>query len=162
MNINPAHTAALMAILDRRPYFALLGMRFQAMEPGYCRLEADFDPHIHGNAFGAVHGGAYASFIDSVCYWSLYCQMPEDRGYTSLDVSVTNLAAVRSGKLIAEGRVVRSGRSISISEGTVKDETGRLLAYGTSKLMCLEGKQSIRDLLEQAGDKVSLPPKYLP
>ena len=42
------------------------------------------------------------------------------------------------------------------------DETGRLLAYGTSKLMCLEGKQSIRDLLEQAGDKVSLPPKYLP
>ena len=122
-----------------------------------CRLVHRF-PHLETD----LAAMAYASFIDSVCYWSLYCQMPEDQGYTSLDVSVTNLAAVRSGKLIAEGRVVRSGRSISISEGTVKDETGRLLAYGASKLMCLEGKQSIRDLLEQAGDKVSLPPKFLP
>ena len=161
MKINPAHTAALMAILDRRPYFALLGMRFRAIEPGYCRIEADFAPAVHGNAFGAVHGGAYASFIDSAAYWAPYCQMPEDQGYTSLDLNVTNLAAVRGGKLITEARVVRQGRSISISEAAVKDETGRLLAYGTSKLMSLEGRQSIQDLFIEAGEDVLLPPKFL-
>ena len=161
MNINPAHTAALMALLDRRPFFSLLGMCFRAIDPGYCRIDTDFTPAVHGNAFGAVHGGVYASLIDSACYWALYCQMPEDRGYTSLDLNVTNLAAVRGGKLITEARVVRQGRSVSISEATVKDETGRLLAYGTSKLMCLEGRQSIQDLFTEAGENVLLPPKYL-
>ena len=161
MTINPAHTAALMSVLDRRPYFALLGMRFRAMDPGYCRIDAAFTPEVHGNAFGAVHGGVYASLIDSAAYWALYCQMPEDRGYTSLDLNVTDLAAVRGGMLITEARVVRQGRSISISEATVKDETGRLLAYGTSKLMCLEGKQTVQDLLTEAGEDVRLPPKFL-
>ena len=89
MTINPAHTAALMSVLDRRPYFALLGMRFRAMDPGYCRIDAAFIPEIHGNAFGAVHGGVYASLIDSAAYWALYCQMPEEQGYTSLDLNVT-------------------------------------------------------------------------
>ena len=161
MKINPAHTAALMSTLDRRPFFALLGMNFRAMEPGYCRIDADFAPAVHGNAFGAVHGGVYASLIDSAAYWALYCQMPEDQGYTSLDLNVTNLAAVRGGKLITEARVVRQGRSVSISEATVKDETGRLLAYGTGKLMSLEGKQSIDVLLAQIGEQVVLPPKFL-
>ena len=87
--------------------------------------------------------------------------MPEDQGYTSLDLNVTNLAAVRGGKLITEARVVRQGRSISISEAAVKDETGRLLAYGTSKLMSLEGRQSIQDLFIEAGEDVLLPPKFL-
>ncbi len=151
-----------MSVLDRRPYFALLGMNFRAMEPGYCRIDTDFAFSLHGNAFGAVHGGVYASLIDSAAYWALYCQMPEDQGYTSLDLNVTNLAAVREGKLITEARTVRQGRSISIAEATVKDGSGRLLAYGTSKLMSLEGRQSIRDLLEEAGDQVTLPPKFLP
>ena len=161
MKINPAHTAALMSVLDRRPFFALLGMKFRAMEPGYCRVDADFVHRLHGNAFGAVHGGVYASLIDSACYWALYCQMPEDQGYTSLDLNVTNLAAVRSGVLITEARAVRRGRSISISQATVKDENGKLLAYGTSKLMCLEGRQSVQDLLNQDGEDVILPPKFL-
>ena len=162
MKINPAHTEALMAILDRRPFFALLGMKFRAIDPGYCRIDAEFVPGIHGNAFGAVHGGVYASLVDSACYWALYCQMPEEQGYTSLDVNVTNLAPVRGGKLITEARAVRQGRSVSISEATVKDETGRLLACGTSKLMSLEGKQSIAELLSQIGEDVVLPPKFLP
>lgn len=161
MKINPAHTAALMAVMDRRPFFALLGMRFRAMDPGYCRIDTDFAPGVHGNAFGAVHGGVYASLIDSACYWSLYCQMPEDQGYTSLDLNVTNLAAVKGGTLITEARVVRQGRSISISQATVKDEHGRLLAHGTSKLMTLEGKQTVQALLEEAGEDVVLPPKFL-
>lgn len=161
MKINPAHTDALMAVLDRRPFFALLGMRFRAISPGYCRVDTDFSHPVHGNAFGAVHGGVYASLIDSACYWSLYCQMPEGQGYTSLDLNVTNLAAVREGKLITEARAVRQGRSISISEATVKDETGRLLAYGTSKLMSLEGRQDIRALLADGKGAVELPPKFL-
>ena len=159
-SINPEHVLSLMRRLEAAPFFSLLGMRFQAMEPGYCRLEVLFDHARHGNAFGGAHGGVYASLIDTVAYWALYCQMEEEQGYTSLDLSVTNLAAIRSGRLIAEGRVIRAGRSICISEGTVKNGDGRLLAHGISKLMLLEGRQSIRALLDVV-EGPPLPPKFL-
>lgn len=159
-SVNPAHTRALMALLNKAPYFALLGMEFQAMEEGYCRLVLPLSYDRHGNSFGGVHGGVYSSIIDTVAYWALYCQMPADQGYTSLDLNVTNLGMVSSGTLIAEGHVVRAGRSICLSEATVKNETGKLLAHGTSKLMVLEGKQSIHTLLDTM-EGTSLPPKFL-
>ena len=158
--INPAHTQALMGLLNKAPYFALLGMDFQAMEPGYCRLVVPLEYARHGNSFGGVHGGVYSSIIDTVAYWALYCQMEEDQGYTSLDLNVTNLGMVGSGTLIAEGHVVRAGRSICLSEATVKNQEGKLLAHGTSKLMVLEGKQSIHTLLAAEGAD-PLPPKFL-
>lgn len=158
--INPAHTQALMGLLNKAPYFALLGMEFQAMEPGCCRLAVTLDYARDGNSFGGVHGGVYSSIIDTVAYWALYCQMDEDQGYTSLVLNVTNLGMMGSGVLIAEGHVVRTGRSICLSEATVKNQDGKLLAHGTSKLLAPEGKQSIRTLLDtMAGE--TLPPKFL-
>ena len=158
--VNPDHLSALMALLDRSPYFALLNMHFEEMGEDYCRLTVPYDFTRHGNAFGGAHGGVYASLIDTVAYWALYCGMEETQGYTSLDLNVTNLGVIQSGTLIAEGRVIRRGRSICLSEGTVKNEDGKLLAHGVSKLMLLEGRQSIDVLLASAGLE-ALPPKFL-
>ena len=158
--VNPDHLRALMALLDRSPYFALLDMHFEEMAEASCRLTVPYDFSRHGNAFGGAHGGGYASLIDTVAYWALYCGMEATQGYTSLDLSVTNLGVIQSGTLIAEGRVIRKGRSICLGEGTVKNEAGKLLAHGVSKLMLLEGRQSIDVLLASAG-LVALPPKFL-
>ena len=149
--VNPQHTQALMDLLTQAPYFSLLGMRFEAMEPGYCRLTLPLSYARHGNAFGSIHGGAYSSLIDTAAYWAAYCDMDEDQGYTSLDLSVTNLGMAR---------VIRAGRSICLAEATVKTAEGKLLAHGTSKLMLLAGKQSIRALLAAEGAP-DLPPKFL-
>ena len=89
--VNPQHTQALMDLLTQAPYFSLLGMRFEAMEPGYCRLTLPLSYARHGNAFGSIHGGAYSSLIDTAAYWAAYCDMDEDQGYTSLDLCVTCL-----------------------------------------------------------------------
>ena len=147
--VNPQHTQALMDLLTQAPYFSLLGMRFEAMEPGYCRLTLPLSYARHGNAFGSIHGGAYSSLIDTAAYWAAY-----------LDLSVTNLGMARAGTLVAEGRVIRAGRSICLAEATVKTAEGKLLAHGTSKLMLLAGKQSIRALLAAEGAP-DLPPKFL-
>lgn len=158
--LNPQHIQGLMALLDQAPYFSLLGMRFQAIQPGYCRLTLDLDYLRHGNAFGSIHGGVYSSLLDTVAYWAAYCQMPADQGYTSLDLAVTNLAMARTGTLTAEGRVLRTGRSICLAEATVKSPEGKLLAHGTSKLMLLAGRQALDELLAAAGAP-PLPPKFL-
>ncbi len=60
---------------------------------------------------------------------------------------------------MAEGRVIRAGRSICLAEATVTTAEGKLLAHGTSKLMLLAGKQSIRALLAAEGAP-DLPPNF--
>ena len=158
--VNPQHTQALMDLLTQAPYFSLLGMRFEAMEPGYCRLTLPSLLCPPRQCLRQHSWGAYSSLIDTAAYWAAYCDMDEDQGYTSLDLSVTNLGMARAGTLVAEGRVIRAGRSICLAEATVKKRREGNLAHGTSKLMLLAWKQSIRALLAAEGAP-DLPPKFL-
>ena len=159
MKINPEHIKALIELINRGPYFELLSLKIRELGVGYSRVEVDLEKK-HMNPFGAIHGGVYASIIDTAAYWSAYCELDENAGFTTIDVSVNNLAMVNDGKIIAEGKSLKIGRSICLTEASVKDERGKLLAYGTSKLMVLQGKQSVNHAIEMAGGG-ALPPKFL-
>ncbi len=157
--INPEHIVELLTLINNGPYFYLLGMRVVELAPGHSKVELDLD-RKHLNPFGAIHGGVYSSLIDTAAYWAAYCELDEGDGYTSLDVSVSNLAMAKTGKLIACGASIKIGRSICLCEATVKDCGGATLAHGTSKLMILDGKQSIDQATKAMGHPV-LPPKFV-
>jgi uncharacterized protein (TIGR00369 family) len=157
--INPAHIKALIELVNRGPYFELLSMEVIELSVGYSKVEARLESK-HMNPFGAVHGGVYSSMIDTAAYWSAYCELDEDVGYTSIDVSVNNLAMISEGIITVEGRSIKIGKSICVVEAIAKDAAGRLLAQGMSKLMILQGKQSINHAIEAMGHK-ALPPKFL-
>lgn len=157
--INPEHIEALLDLINRGPYFELLSMKVCELAVGYARVECRLQ-NKHRNPFGAVHGGVYSSIIDTAAYWSTYCELEEGAGYTSIDVCVNNLSMTNEGLMIAEGRSIKVGRSICLTEAVAKDSTGRLLAQGTSKLMILQGKQSINHAIEAMG-YTALPPKFL-
>ena len=82
--------------------------------------------------------------------------MDEDAGYTSMDVCVNNLSMMKEGTLIAEGRTIKCGRSMCLCEASITDSEGKLIAYGTSKLMVLQG----RSVLQMMGVK-ALPCKFV-
>ncbi len=157
--LNPDHIAELLNLINDGPYFRLLGMKVVELAPSYSKVELDLDQK-HLNPFGAVHGGVYSSLIDTAAYWAAYCELDEGVGCTSLDVSVSNLAMAKAGKLIACGASIKIGRSICLCEATVKDSGGIALAHGTSKLMILDGKQSINQAIEAMGHPM-LPPKFI-
>lgn len=157
--INPAHLEKVMQLTNSCPYYSLLGLRIMELGSGYSRVEMDVEKKLM-NPFGSVHGGAYASLIDSAAYWAAYCDQDADAGYTSLDLSVTNLSMARSGKLTATGTAVKEGRSMCLCEVTVRDEAGKLIAHGTSKLLILKGRQSISDAI-CAAHCPDLPEKFL-
>jgi uncharacterized protein (TIGR00369 family) len=148
-----------LELVNRGPYFELLSMKVVELGVGYSKVEARLE-NKHLNPFGMIHGGVYSSMLDTAAYWSAYCELDEDAGYTSLDVSVNNLSMLNDGIITVEGRSIKIGKSICVTEATAKDASGRLLAQGTSKLMILQGKQSINHAIEAMGHK-SLPPKFL-
>lgn len=157
--LNEEHVRAMTVAINRGPYFKLLSMTLGALEPGHCTVEVDLDTK-HLNPFGGVHGGVYASIIDASTYMAVYCDLPESAGLVTIDLQVNNLSAVKAGKLVAEAKCIKMGRSLCLSEATVTDADGKIVAHGTSKLMVTHGMQSINQALTAMGN-APLPPKFL-
>ncbi len=157
--LNPAYMAQVIDMVNACPYLSLLGIRICEVKSGYSRVELELKEK-HLQPFGSIHGGVSASLMDTAAYWAAYADLPEDAGFTSLDLSVTYLAMAKEGKLIAEGHAVKQGKSVCLTEVTVTDDTGRLVAHGTSRLLVLQGRQIMPQALANTGH-APLPPKFL-
>jgi len=157
--INQEHIKVILDIINQSQYLKLLSVKVCELQSGYCMAEVDLEEK-HLNPFGGVHGGVYASLIDTVAFLAVYCDLRENVGLITIDLKVDNLASAKEGKLVVEGKQIKVGRSICLSEATVKDIYGKLIACGTSKQLILEGMQ----LISQAASGMeyqSLPPKFL-
>lgn len=157
--LNPEHLERLRGLVNEGPFFRLLNMDIQELGPGHCRVETDLETK-HLNCFGGVHGGVYASLIDTAAYWCVYGDIDEDAGLTSIDLKVDNLAACVGGHLRVVGRCLKAGRSICLAEADITDDRGRKLAHGTSKMMVTHGGQTVAQAVRTTGFG-ELPPKFL-
>ena len=66
--------------------------------------------------------------------------MPQGKGYTSIEIKVNYLKAVRasSGLLTATGTVVKSGARVGFTEGVVTDAAGAVVATASSTLLVFD------------------------
>jgi uncharacterized protein (TIGR00369 family) len=92
------------------------------------------------NPIGAVHGGVVCTLLDSVAGCALHSTLPQGKGYTSVEIKVSYLKAVRinSGLLTATGTVVKSGARVGFTEGVVTDESGAVVATASSTLLIFD------------------------
>ena len=139
MSPNPAFIQALQASVREAPYPQLIGMRLTDIGFDRCRIELDLAPR-HMQPFGIVHGGVLATLLDTATFWAGYLRLPAGTGLVNVDLKLNYLKAVTSGSLRTEGRCLRAGRQISVTEASVFDSDGELVAHGTSTLMALPGK----------------------
>jgi uncharacterized protein (TIGR00369 family) len=159
-HLNPEHVRQMLELVDESPFMTALNIKTTALGYGFCRGEVDVEP-MHMNAFGGIHGGMYAAMMDHISYWALYGMLDPDMGAITLDLNTTYLRACDSGHLVAEGRVIKAGRQIALCEVEVKDETGRLMAHGTSKMMCSPTLQPASAVVEYLRPGLELPTKFL-
>jgi uncharacterized protein (TIGR00369 family) len=157
--INPAHIRAVIKAINTGPFFKHLSIRVTEIGVGYSAVVMEIGKK-HMNPFGGLHGGVYASVIDTAAYWSAYCDLPEENGLVSIDLKVDFLAPVLHNRVIINGQRIKSGKTIYLTEAKMCDRDGKVLAHGTSKLMVTRGKQSIQDVVAYVGSS-KLPQKFL-
>lgn len=157
--INPAHIRAVIKAINTGPFFKHLSIRVTEIGVGYSAVVMEIGEK-HMNPFGGLHGGVYASAIDTAAYWSAYCDLPEENGLVSIDLKVDFLAPVLHHQAIINGQRIKSGKTIYLTEAKMCDRDGKVLAHGTSKLMVTRGKQSIQDVVAYVGSS-KLPQKFL-
>jgi uncharacterized protein (TIGR00369 family) len=92
------------------------------------------------NPIGTVHGGLICTLLDSVTGCAVHTTLPQGKGYTSIEIKVNYLKAVRvdSGLLTATGTVVKSGSRVGFAEGVVTDASGAVVATATSTLLIFD------------------------
>jgi uncharacterized protein (TIGR00369 family) len=87
----------------------------------------------HLNPLGTVHGGWAASILDSALGCAVHTALNSGEAYATVEfkVNLTRPITPRTGEVVCEGRVVHKGRTLAVSEATLKDGNGKLLAVGT-------------------------------
>jgi uncharacterized protein (TIGR00369 family) len=68
--------------------------------------------------------------------------LAEDESFTTLELKINFLKPVWQTRLTAEGRVVKRGRTIGLTECDITDENGSLVARASSTCMTLGGDEA--------------------
>ena len=94
----------------------------------------------HYNPMGGVHGGWYATLLDSALGCAVHTMMPAGRAYTTAELSlnIVRAASAKSGPLRAIGTVIHCGRQLATAEARIVGPDGKLYAHGTTTCLVFE------------------------
>ena len=116
---------------------------FQLMEVGEGRAVFQGTPGPnHFNPMGGIHGGWYATLLDSALGCAVHTMMPSGRGYTTAELGVNLVKAIgpRVQRVRAEGRVLHCGRQLATAEAKLFGPDGTLYAHSTTTCLVFEHK----------------------
>ncbi|RQO58439.1 aromatic compound catabolic protein [Paucibacter sp. KBW04] len=94
----------------------------------------------HYNPLGTVHGGWFATLLDSALGCAVHTTMPVGRAYTTLEFKV-NLVRALTDKVPlvrAVGKVVHSGRQVATAEASLVGHDGRLYAHASTTCLVFD------------------------
>jgi len=131
--------AVLKGELPAPPIAATMQFELVEAEIGRAVFTCTPDESVY-NPIGAVHGGLVCTLLDSAAGCALHTTLPQGKGYTSVEIKVSYLKAVRatSGLLTATGTVVKAGSRVGFTEATVTDGSGALVATASSTLLVFD------------------------
>jgi len=99
-------------------------------------LPAEF----HYNPIGVVHGGYAMTLLDSAMGCAVQSTLAAGEGYTSLETSVNFVRPItlETGRVRCEGKVLHRGGRVATAEGRlIAENTGKLLAHGTTTCLVM-------------------------
>jgi uncharacterized protein (TIGR00369 family) len=123
------------------PVNDLVGFRLTGISDGRAVVEMDTDER-HANPMGTVQGGVLCAVVDAAMGLAAATTLADDESFTTLELKINYLKPLWKSKLRAEGRVVKRGRTVSLTECEVWDESGSLVAHATSTCLTLRGDQA--------------------
>ncbi len=138
--INPEYVRAMETMVEYAAFPRLIGMQIEAIDFDSATVALNIDKERHYQPFGIVHGGLLATLIDTATFWAAFMRLPQDAGLINIDLKLNYLQQATRGRLTTRGHCIRPGRTISYAEAHVYDDSGALLAHGTSTLMALPGR----------------------
>jgi uncharacterized protein (TIGR00369 family) len=131
----------------RQGLMRTLGATLGRVAPGQVDISLVPGPDV-SQQHGFVHAGAVSAIADSAAGYAALTVMPPDRGVLTTEFKINFLAPATGERIVARGRVVKAGRTLTLAQADVfaeSDGRERLVALLTATLMAVEGRDGIAD-----------------
>src|SRR5277367_5326904 len=100
-----------MIQLPPPPVSRLIGFVLKSIEPGHAIFEMEADERHH-NPMGTLHGGIYRDLADAAMGYAYASTLAEGESFTTVELKINFLQAMRQGRLTAEATVVKAGSAL--------------------------------------------------
>jgi len=139
---DPAYAERVRDSFGRQQFMATLGARLGHLAPGEVDIELTVrEPLTQQHGF--VHAGALASVLDSSAGYAAFTLMPAGAAVLSVEFKLNLMEPARGERIVARGRVLRAGRTITVCRAdAIAFDGGRetLVATLQGTMMCVEGR----------------------
>jgi uncharacterized protein (TIGR00369 family) len=131
--------AILRGELPYAPIAKTLDFMLMEVEPGKVVFQGTPGPS-HLNPMGTIHGGWYATLLDSALGCAVHTMIPAGRGYTTAELSVNLVRGIngKAPRVRAEGKVIHCGRQLATAEARLYGPDGTLFAHGTTTCLVFD------------------------
>ncbi len=109
------------------------------MEPGIAVFQGRPNTR-HYNPMGGVHGGWFATLLDSAVGCAVHTMLPAGRAYTTVELKVNIVRGLTDAVPVvrAEGKVIHMGRQLATAEGRLIGPDGKLYAHASTTCLVFD------------------------
>jgi uncharacterized protein (TIGR00369 family) len=138
---DPDFQSRCRTAFSGQPFMDFIGAELVHLSPGHCHIEV---PHRREllQQHGYFHGGITATIADNAAGIAAVTLFDAQSEPLTVEFKVNLIAPARGDRLIARGRVIKPGRTLSICQAEVfgvSDGEEILVATGLVTIMRLEG-----------------------
>ena len=114
---------------DHSPFMRFLGLEVVRAEKGVIEIRLPFrEEFLRGDGSDWLHGGVVSSLADIAGDYAVVTETGS--GVPTIDLRVDYLRPARRGDLVAVGRTLRVGKTVSVADVEIRDGTGAVVAVG--------------------------------
>lgn len=130
--------ALLAGEIPPPPMAVTLDFTLIRVEPGFAVFQGRPD-FSHYNPMGTMHGGWFATLLDSAMGCAVHTTLPAGKTYTTLEMKLNLVRALTDAVPLvrAEGRLLHGGRQVVTAEGRLIGPDGKLYAHTSTTCLVL-------------------------
>jgi len=138
---DPRWDERVRVSFSRQAFMRFLGVEIRHLAPGEVDLVLPFRADLT-QQHGYFHAGTTATIADSAAGYAALSLFPEGTGVLTTEFKINLLNPGRGDEIVARGRVIKSGRTLSVCRADVygiQDGAETHVATAITSLICLEG-----------------------
>jgi uncharacterized protein (TIGR00369 family) len=136
MNAPDPHFASrVRESFGRQKAMALIGASLKRVEPGEVEITLPYRDDLTQQK-GFIHGGILGMIADTACGYAAFSLMPAGGSLVTVEYKMNILTPARAS-LVAQGKVIRPGRTLTVARAEVYAEDGKHVATMQQTLMAL-------------------------
>jgi uncharacterized protein (TIGR00369 family) len=140
--VDPAYEARVRESFGRQGFMAALGATIARVAPGFCEIHIPFASGV-AQQHGYFHGGVVGAAADNAAAYAAFTLIGPTATVLTVEYKVNFLAPANGRLLIAEGRVLRAGRTLLCCKTdlcTVDGADASPCAVALATIMTLAGR----------------------